>query len=285
MAEETREHFKSRIGFIFVAAGCAIGLGNVWRFPYITGQYGGAAFIVLYLIFLVVLGLPVMVMEFAVGRASQRSTARSFDVLPSKKNFRWFGWWGYVGSMLLLMFYTTICGWMLSYIPKMASGMFNGAVADTTAAAFGASPTRHYEDGAAAISGVASAEEGTVTIPIPGISRAWGDVTIRPGPGKTKLTIPARSGGSEVYGKTVAILRAHGWKFASGRKGTPQEKLLFGRFGDEKESKVMFILKESVVQRRDPSLLPSQGEIADCAGKAIVGYVLDCVRKARRASA
>ena len=138
MAEEKREHFKSRLGFIFVAAGCAIGLGNVWRFPYITGQYGGAAFIVLYLIFLVVLGLPVMVMEFAVGRASQKSTARSFDVLPSKKNFRWFGWWGYVGSMLLLMFYTTICGWMLSYIPKMASGIFDGAVADTTAAAFGA---------------------------------------------------------------------------------------------------------------------------------------------------
>lgn len=154
-----------------------------------------------------------------------------------------------------------------------------------TAQTFGASPTRHYEDGAAAISTSADASAGTVTIPIPGISRAWGDVTIRPGPGKTKLTIPARSGGSEVYGKTVAILRAQGWRFASGRKGTPQEKLLFGRFGDEKESKVMFILKESVVQRRDPSLLPSQGEIADCAGKSIVGYVLDCVRKARRASA
>ena len=138
MAEEQREHFKSRIGFIFVAAGCAIGLGNVWRFPYITGQYGGAAFIVLYLLFLVILGLPVMVMEFAVGRASQKSTARSFDVLPSKRNFRWFGWWGYIGSMLLLMFYTTICGWMLSYIPKMASDMFNGAVAETTANAFGA---------------------------------------------------------------------------------------------------------------------------------------------------
>lgn len=138
MSEQKREHFKSRIGFIFVAAGCAIGLGNVWRFPYITGQYGGAAFIILYLVFLVVLGLPVMVMEFAVGRASQRSTARAFEVLPSKKNFAWFGWWGYVGSMLLLMFYTTICGWMLSYIPKMASGMFNGAGPETTAAAFGA---------------------------------------------------------------------------------------------------------------------------------------------------
>jgi len=137
VGEEKREHFKSRIGFIFVAAGCAIGLGNVWRFPYITGQYGGAAFIVLYLVFLVVLGLPIMVMEFAVGRASQRSTARAFEVLPSKKSFAWFGWWGYAGSMLLLMFYTTICGWMLSYIPKMASGMFDGATADTTAAVFG----------------------------------------------------------------------------------------------------------------------------------------------------
>ena len=138
MAEETREHFKSRLGFIFVAAGCAIGLGNVWRFPYITGQYGGAAFIILYLLFLVVLGLPVMVMEFAVGRASQRSTARAFDVLPAKANFRWFGWWGYVGSMLLLMFYTTICGWMLSYIPKMASGAFDAATADVAGQAFGA---------------------------------------------------------------------------------------------------------------------------------------------------
>ncbi|MBQ3300882.1 MAG: sodium-dependent transporter [Eggerthellaceae bacterium] len=138
VAEGSREHFRSRIGFIFVAAGCAIGLGNVWRFPYIVGQYGGAAFILLYLLFLLILGLPVMVMEFAVGRASQRSTARAFDVLPSKGNFRWFGWWGYVGSMLLLMFYTTICGWMLSYIPKMASGAFNGVGADATGAAFGA---------------------------------------------------------------------------------------------------------------------------------------------------
>ena len=138
MAQEAREHFGSRIGFIFVAAGCAIGLGNVWRFPYIVGEYGGAAFIALYLVFLVILGLPVMVMEFAVGRASQQSTARAFDVLPSKKNFRWFGWWGYVGSMLLLMFYTSICGWMLSYIPKMASNMFDGADAALTEAAFNA---------------------------------------------------------------------------------------------------------------------------------------------------
>ena len=154
----------------------------------------------------------------------------------------------------------------------------------STAQSFGAPPTRHYEDGAAAISTSADASAGTVTIPIPGISRAWGDVTIRPGPGKTKLTIPARSGAPEVYGKTVDILKALGWKFSSGRRGTPQEKLLFGRRDGEKESRVMFILKESVTQRRDPSLLPSQDAIADCAGKAVVRRVLDTVRKARRSA-
>ena len=136
--DQERSHFGSRLGFIFVAAGCAIGLGNVWRFPFITGQYGGAAFILLYLVFLAILGLPIMVMEFSVGRASQRSTARSFHVLPSKANFRWFSWWGYVGSMVLLMFYTTICGWMLAYVPRMASGMFAGATAETSGAAFAA---------------------------------------------------------------------------------------------------------------------------------------------------
>jgi NSS family neurotransmitter:Na+ symporter len=124
---DEREHFGSRLGFILVAAGCAIGLGNVWRFPYIAGEYGGAAFIIVYLAFLLLLGMPVMVMEFSVGRASQRSTARAFHVLPSKRSFRWFSWWGYAGSMILLMYYTTICGWMIAYIPRMASGMFTGA--------------------------------------------------------------------------------------------------------------------------------------------------------------
>lgn len=135
--EEKREHFSSRLGFILVAAGCAIGLGNVWRFPYITGEYGGAAFFIIYLVFLAVLGLPIMVMEFSVGRASQRSTARSFHVLPSKKSFRWFSWWGYLGSMLLLMFYTTVCGWMLAYIPRLASDMFAGAGSDVSTQVFG----------------------------------------------------------------------------------------------------------------------------------------------------
>lgn len=135
---EEREHFASRLGFILVAAGCAIGLGNVWRFPYIAGEYGGGAFILIYVLFLIILGLPVMVMEFAVGRASQSSTARAFHILPSKRDFRWFSWWGYVGSMLLLMFYTTICGWMLAYIPRLASGEFTGAGVETAAASFDA---------------------------------------------------------------------------------------------------------------------------------------------------
>lgn len=133
-----REHFASRIGFILVAAGCAIGLGNVWRFPYITGEYGGGAFVLLYLIFLVILGLPVMVMEFAVGRASQKSCAQAFDILEPKRCFHWFSWWGYIGCMILMMFYTTVAGWMVAYIPKMASGMFNGADAAVTGEAFNA---------------------------------------------------------------------------------------------------------------------------------------------------
>ena len=153
-----------------------------------------------------------------------------------------------------------------------------------TATAFGAPPTRHYEDGANAISSSADADAGTVRIPIPGISRAWGDVEIRPGAGKKYLTIPARSGAPEVYGKTVAILRGLGWSFASGRRGTPQEKLLFGRFEGEKESKVMFILKESVVQRQDPSLLPTKEEISDCAGRAVLKRVRDIIGKARRSA-
>lgn len=136
MASEEREHFSSRFGFILVAAGCAIGLGNVWRFPFITGEYGGAAFIIIYLLFLLLLGLPVMVMEYSVGRGAQRSTARAFHILPSKKSFRWFSWFAFVGPLVLMMFYTTVCGWMLAYIPRMASGMFSDASTALSAQAF-----------------------------------------------------------------------------------------------------------------------------------------------------
>lgn len=91
-----REKFGSRLGFILISAGCAIGLGNVWRFPYITGKYGGAAFVLLYLFFLIILGLPIMVMEFAVGRGSQKSAALSFDELePKGTKWHWYKWGGY----------------------------------------------------------------------------------------------------------------------------------------------------------------------------------------------
>ncbi len=122
-----RERFGSRLGFILISAGCAIGLGNVWRFPYITGKYGGAAFVLVYLFFLLALGLPIMVMEFAVGRASQQSAARSFNVLePKGTKWHWYGYGAMAGNYLLMMFYTTVGGWMLSYFFKMATGQFTG---------------------------------------------------------------------------------------------------------------------------------------------------------------
>ena len=124
---EKRERFSSRLGFILISAGCAIGLGNVWRFPYITGQYGGAAFVLIYLVFLVILGLPIMIMEFSVGRASQKSAARSFHVLePKGTKWHWQSWACMAGNYLLMMFYTTIGGWMLAYVFTMLSGEFEG---------------------------------------------------------------------------------------------------------------------------------------------------------------
>lgn len=133
-----REKFGSRLGFILISAGCAIGLGNVWRFPYITGKYGGAAFVLIYLVFLVLLGLPIMVMEFAVGRASQASVAMSFDRLePLGTKWHWYKWFGMAGNYLLMMFYTMIGGWILLYVFKMAGGEFEGKNADEIAGVFG----------------------------------------------------------------------------------------------------------------------------------------------------
>ena len=132
-----RERFSSRLGFILISAGCAVGLGNVWRFPYITGQYGGAAFVLVYLIFLVLLGLPIMVMEFAVGRASQKSAARSFHVLePSGTKWHLQGYACMAGNYLLMMFYTTVGGWMAAYIFKTLTGEFKGLDSDGVAAVF-----------------------------------------------------------------------------------------------------------------------------------------------------
>lgn len=122
-----REKFGSRLGFILISAGCAIGLGNVWRFPYIVGQYGGAAFILIYLLFLILFGVPIMAMEFSVGRASQRSLVCSFKELePKGTKWHWFGWVGLVGNYLLMMFYTTVSGWMFAYFFKMLRGSFVG---------------------------------------------------------------------------------------------------------------------------------------------------------------
>ncbi len=122
-----REKFSSRLGFILISAGCAIGLGNVWRFPYITGKYGGAAFVFIYLACLIVLGLPIMAMEFSVGRASRKSVASSFRELePKGTKWHIYSYFAMAGNYLLMMFYNTICGWMIAYFFKMAKGDFVG---------------------------------------------------------------------------------------------------------------------------------------------------------------
>ena len=122
-----RERFGSRFGFILISAGCAIGLGNVWRFPYIVGEYGGAAFVLLFLLFLLVFSLPILVMEFAVGRASQKGIARSFDELePPGSKWHRFKWIALAGNYLLMMFYTTVAGWMIAFALYSIAGTFEG---------------------------------------------------------------------------------------------------------------------------------------------------------------
>ncbi|GKH50486.1 MAG: sodium-dependent transporter [Oscillospiraceae bacterium] len=138
MNGKQRETFSSRIGFLLISAGCAVGLGNVWRFPYIVGQYGGAAFVLLYLICLAILGVPILVMEFAVGRASRASTATAFSILrPDKPGWQAFGYVSMITNYLLMMFYTTIAGWMCHYLVKMLMGGFSGKDPQQVTAAFG----------------------------------------------------------------------------------------------------------------------------------------------------
>ena len=133
-----RETFGSRLGFILVSAGCAVGLGNVWKFPYICGQYGGAAFIVIYLVFLAILGLPILICEFAVGRGSGQGMGKAFERLE-KKGTSWhhLKWISIFGSYLLMMFYTMVGGWMLSYAYKMGSGQLSGISTGEVAQTFG----------------------------------------------------------------------------------------------------------------------------------------------------
>ena len=133
-----RESFKSRLGFILVSAGCAIGIGNVWRFPYVAGQNGGGIFVLFYLIFLVAMGLPVLTMELAVGRASRKSAVLGYKALEKSKS-RWHihGWVAMFGCYMLMMYYTTVSGWMVAYFFKFLKGDFrSGMTADDTAAAF-----------------------------------------------------------------------------------------------------------------------------------------------------
>lgn len=124
-----RENFKSKLGFILVSAGCAIGIGNVWRFPFVTGQNGGGIFVLLYLLFLVIMGIPVLTMELAIGRASKKSAVLAYKTLEKPKS-KWHihGWFCILGCYLLMMYYTPVSGWMLSYFFKFATGTFESGM-------------------------------------------------------------------------------------------------------------------------------------------------------------
>ncbi len=127
-----RESFKSRLGFLLVSAGCAIGIGNVWRFPYVVGQNGGGLFVLLYLIFLIAMGLPVLTMELAVGRASRKSAVQGYQALE-KPGSKWHihGWFAIAGCYMLMMYYTTVSGWMVTYFYKFITGEFvSGMIAE-----------------------------------------------------------------------------------------------------------------------------------------------------------
>ena len=134
-----RESFKSRLGFLLVSAGCAIGIGNVWRFPYVTGQNGGGFFVLFYLLFLVIMGLPVLTMELAVGRASRKSAVLGYKALE-KPGSKWHihGWIAILGCYMLMMYYTTVSGWMVAYFYKFLRGEFQtGMTAEQTEGVFG----------------------------------------------------------------------------------------------------------------------------------------------------
>ena len=134
-----REQLASRTGFILISAGCAIGLGNIWRFPYVTGQYGGAAFVLVYLAFLVLLGLPILIMEYSIGRAGKLNIAGAMRELePAGSKWHVFGYLGVIGNVLLVMFYTTVAGWGLAYMYYSMAGSFNGLGPQEIASFFGA---------------------------------------------------------------------------------------------------------------------------------------------------
>lgn len=133
-----RENFQSRLGFLLVSAGCAIGIGNVWRFPYVAGQNGGGLFVLFYLLFLLTMGVPVLTMELAVGRASRKGAVQGYQALE-KPGSKWHihGWFCVAGCYLLMMYYTTVAGWMLDYFVKFLTGSFSGLDAAAISGAFG----------------------------------------------------------------------------------------------------------------------------------------------------
>ena len=134
-----RERLGSRLGFILLSAGCAIGVGNVWKFPYMTGQYGGGAFVLIYLLCLILLGVPVMTMEFALGRASQKSPVKLYEKLePKGSKWHIHGYFAMAGNYILMFFYTVVTGWMLRYFVDMATGKFEGATVEEVGNMFGA---------------------------------------------------------------------------------------------------------------------------------------------------
>ncbi|MCI8689750.1 MAG: sodium-dependent transporter [Oscillibacter sp.] len=132
-----REGFQSRLGFLLVSAGCAVGIGNVWKFPYVTGANGGGVFVLFYLLFLIIMGVPVLTMELAVGRASRKSAVLGYRALePAGSKWHIHGWFCVAGCCLLMMYYTTVSGWMLGYFFKFAAGSFTGLTGDAVDAVF-----------------------------------------------------------------------------------------------------------------------------------------------------
>lgn len=153
-----RERLGSRLGFILLSAGCAIGIGNVWKFPWMVGQYGGGMFVLIYLVCLILIGVPVMTMEFALGRASQKSPARLYQALePKGSKWHIHGYAAVIGSYLLMMFYTTVSGWMMKYFVSMVKGDFVGldsnGISDAYYSMLGDAPSMVFYMGIAVLLG------------------------------------------------------------------------------------------------------------------------------------
>ena len=136
MANSNRANFESRIGVILASAGSAVGLGNIWRFPYETGQHGGAAFILIYLFCIILLGMPVMISEFLIGRRSRANTAGAYQILAPGTPWRWVGFLGVLTGFLILSYYSVVAGWTLEFVMEAGVNGFAGKTPADFAAAF-----------------------------------------------------------------------------------------------------------------------------------------------------